>query len=280
MLTYIIWDISPRIFSVDLFGIPFVLHWYSLLFAVAFLLGQVLLSYLFKADGVPVSNVDSLLLYMVVATVIGARLGHYLFYEWELLFTHPTQWLGSLVSLPFYGLASHGAFVSILCALYLFSRRVGNLSFLWLTDRIAIGVALAGMLIRLGNLFNSEIYGKPTDKPWGFVFIRETDVVLFPIVPRHPTQLYEAFFCLFLFVLTFYLWKQKRKMLPEGVITGLFLVLLFSFRFMVEFLKNPQEDFENQLLLDMGQWLSIPAILVGLCIFYFALKTSYSKASR
>jgi prolipoprotein diacylglyceryl transferase len=143
---------------------------------------------------------------------------------------------------------------------------------LWLADRIVIAVALGGALIRLGNLFNSEIYGKPTDLPWGFVFVRETDFNLLPLVPRHPTQLYEAFFCLLLFAFTFYLWKYKRLTLPEGTTTGLFMVLLFSFRFMIEFLKTPQEDFENSMLLNMGQWLSIPAILSGFSILFYAQK--------
>jgi prolipoprotein diacylglyceryl transferase len=146
---------------------------------------------------------------------------------------------------------------------------------LWLADRVVIAVALGGALIRLGNLFNSEIYGKPTDLPWGFVFVRETDFNLLPLVPRHPTQLYEAFFCLLLFALTFYLWKQKRHQLTEGTITGLFLVLLFSFRFMVEFLKTPQEDFEDAMLLNMGQWLSIPAILIGILILFYAQKQKF-----
>ncbi|MFN8349292.1 MAG: prolipoprotein diacylglyceryl transferase [Spirosomataceae bacterium] len=272
MLAYIIWDFSPEFFSVAFFGHSVSLHWYSLLFASAFLVGQAVLTYLFRADRMDASHLESLLLYMVVATVVGARLGHYLFYEWELLLAQPGQWFLSLISLPFYGLASHGAAVAILLALYLYTRKPGNPSFLWLTDRIVIAVALGGMMIRLGNLFNSEIYGTPTDLPWGFVFVRETDFRLLPLVPRHPTQLYEAFFCLFLFGLTFYLWKQRRHRLPEGTGTGIFMILLFGFRFMVEFLKNPQEGFENELLLNMGQWLSLPAVLTGLCILYYAQK--------
>lgn len=272
MLASIIWDISPNVITIDLFGISLPIHWYSLLFASSFLIGQWLLSSIFRSDGVAVSKTESLLLYMVIATVIGARVGHYLFYEWELLVAQPFDWFLSMISLPFYGLASHGAIITILLALFLYSRQSGNPSFFWLADRIVIAVALGGALIRLGNLFNSEIYGKATDLPWGFVFVRETDFNLLPLVPRHPTQLYEAFFCLFLFVLNFYLWKHKRHQLAEGIITGLFMVLLFGFRFMVEFLKTPQENFENQMLLNMGQWLSIPAILTGFIIIFYAQK--------
>lgn len=275
MLAYIIWDISPNVITIDLFGASLPIHWYSLLFASSFLIGQALLSSIFRSDGVTVSKTESLLLYMVIATVIGARGGHYLFYEWELLVAQPWDWFLSMISLPFYGLASHGATITILLALFLYSRQPDNPSFFWLADRVVIAVALGGALIRLGNLFNSEIYGKPTDLSWGFVFVRETNFNLFPLVPRHPTQLYEAFFCLFLFALTFYLWKYKRHTLLEGTTTGLFIVLLFSFRFMVEFLKTPQEDFENQMRLNMGQWLSLPAILTGLVIIFYAQKQKF-----
>lgn len=274
MLAYIIWDISPNVITIDFFGASLPIHWYSLLFASSFLVGQTLLSFIFRSDGVAVSKTESLLLYMVIATVAGARLGHYLFYEWELLVTQPWDWFLSMISLPFYGLASHGAVIPILLALYLYSRKPDNPPFLWLADRIVIAVALGGTLIRLGNLFNSEIYGKPTDLPWGFVFVRETDFNLFPLVPRHPTQLYEAFFCLLLFAFTFYLWKYKRFTLPDGTTTGLFMVLLFSFRFMIEFLKTPQENFENQLFLNMGQWLSIPAVLTGFAILFYSRKST------
>ena len=279
MLAYIIWDISPNVITIDFFGASLPIHWYSLLFALSFLVGQALLSFIFRSDGIAVSKIESLLLYMVVATVIGARVGHYLFYEWELLVAQPWDWFLSMISLPFYGLASHGAAITILLALYLYTRKTGNPTFLWLTDRIVIAVALGGALIRLGNLFNSEIYGKPTNLPWGFVFVRETDFTLLPLVPRHPTQLYEAFFCLLLFTSTFYLWKYKRHTFPEGTNTGLFMVLLFSFRFMIEFLKTPQESFENQMFLNMGQWLSIPAILTGILILFYAQyrKFRYSK---
>jgi prolipoprotein diacylglyceryl transferase len=274
-LAYIIWDISPNVITIALFGASLPIHWYSLLFAAGFLVGQALLSSIFRSDGIAVSKTESLLLYMVIATVTGARLGHYLFYEWELLFAQPGEWFRSMISLPFYGLASHGAAVAILLALYLYSRKPDNPPFLWLADRMVIAVALGGALIRLGNLFNSEIYGKPTDLPWGFVFVRETDFNLLPLVPRHPTQLYEAFFCLFLFVLTFYLWKYKRHTLPKGAITGLFMVLLFGFRFAVEFLKEPQENFENQMVLNMGQWLSIPVVLAGFLILFYAQKLKF-----
>jgi phosphatidylglycerol:prolipoprotein diacylglycerol transferase len=265
-LVSIIWDIDPRIYTLKIFDAEWPITWYGLLFAASFLIGQQLMVYLFKRENKPVSDVEVLTLYVVIATVIGARLGHYLFYEWELLISQPGQWVQSMLSLPFRGLASHGAIIPILGALYLYSRKRSEQPFLWVVDRVVIVVSLGGTLIRQGNLLNSEIYGKPTTVPWGFEFVRETDPDLLPIVSRHPTQLYEALFCLFLLALTLYLWKQKRRQLPNGFITGLFLVLLFSFRFLVEFLKASQENFENNMPLNMGQILSLPAILTGLII--------------
>lgn len=265
-LSFITWDVAPEIATLALFGLEIPISWYSLLFAGGFLGGQQLMAYIYKRDHKPVANVETLMLYVVIATVVGARLGHYLFYEWELLLAEPDQWIKSMLRLPFRGLASHGATLTLFGASYLYSRQRADQPFLWVVDRVVIVVSLAGALIRLGNLFNSEIYGKPTSLPWGFVFVRETDPALLPLVPRHPTQLYESLFCLFLLGLTFYLWQQKRHPIADGLITGLFLVLLFNFRFLVEFLKANQEDFENGMTLNMGQILSIPAILTGLVI--------------
>ncbi|WP_138989744.1 prolipoprotein diacylglyceryl transferase [Larkinella sp. C7] len=265
-LVFIIWDFDPRIYTLAIFGGEWPIAWYGLLFAASFLGGQLVMRYIYKRDRKPVADLEILMLYVVLATVIGARLGHYLFYEWELLVAQPGRWLTSMLSLPFEGLASHGATIVIPVALYLYSRKRSDQPFLWVVDRLVIAVSLGGALIRLGNLLNSEIYGKPTTLPWGFVFVRETDPALLPLVPRHPTQLYESLFCLFLLALTFALWKQKRYRLPNGFITGIFLILLFGFRFLVEFLKTSQEDFENSMVLNMGQILSIPAILVGVII--------------
>ncbi|MFC5412340.1 prolipoprotein diacylglyceryl transferase [Larkinella bovis] len=262
-LAYIVWDVDPQLTSLAVFGSDWPITWYGLLFALSFLVGQRLLRYLYKQEEKPVSDVEVLTLYGVVATVVGARLGHYLFYEWELLLADPAHWVQSMLRVPFEGLASHGATIALLVALSLYSRKRPDQSFLWVLDRVVIIGSLAGALIRLGNLFNSEIYGTPTRLPWAFVFVRETDPDLLPLVPRHPTQVYESLFCFLLFALTFSLWKQKRHHLADGFIAGLFLVLLFSFRFFVEFLKTNQEDFEHNLVLNMGQLLSIPAVLVG-----------------
>ena len=275
MFSAITWDVSPDLFTIRAFGTEIPIAWYGFLFAMSFLLGQQLMAYIFRKEGKPASDLELLTIYTVLGTVIGARLGHYLFYEWELLLGDPLRWLADLVTPPFRGLASHGATIAIPAALYLYARRKPDQPFLWVVDRVVIIASLGGILIRLGNLLNSEIYGTPTSLPWGFLFVYETDPALLPVVPRHPTQLYEALFCLFLLVLTFCLWRYKRQSLPMGIITGLFITLLFSFRFLVEFLKNDQSAFEQGLALNMGQILSIPAILVGLLILWYARRNAY-----
>jgi phosphatidylglycerol:prolipoprotein diacylglycerol transferase len=274
MLSYFTWDVSSEIFEINLFDLHLPLRWYGVLFAIGFLVGQQIVYYLFRKDGKPSKDVDSLTIYLVVATIIGARLGHYLFYEWEYLLRAPGSWLVDLIIPPYLGLASHGATIAIPIALYLYSRKRADQSFLWVMDRVVIPVALGGAFIRFGNFMNSEIYGKATSLPWGVMFVRETNPALLPAVPSHPTQLYEAAWCLIILAITFGLWKFKRNSIPEGTIAGVFLILLFSFRFFVEFLKNNQESFENNLTLNMGQLLSIPAVLMGIIILVVVNKKS------
>jgi len=270
LISSIVWNVSPEIFSLKLWNTSVSFAWYGLLFVAGLVLGQQILVYIFRREGKPMRDVEAITVYLFIAIVIGARLGHFVFYEWQLLVTHPGKWLRILVTPPFQGLASHGAMICMLLALYLYTRKRPDQSFFWVLDRVVIAVAVGGMMIRLGNLFNSEIYGKPTSLPWGFLLVRETNPALLPVVPRHPTQLYESLFCLLLLVFTFVLWKYKRHQLAAGVITGLFLILLFSFRFLIEFLKNNQSDFEQNLTLNMGQILSIPAIVIGLVILWMA----------
>ncbi len=262
----IVWNVSPEIIKLDIGDVTLPIAWYGLLFASGFIIGQQLLFYIFRQDGKPATDVDTLTVHVVIATVVGARLGHFIFYEWEILLANPVRWLKILITPPFMGLASHGGTLAIVVSLYLYARHKPDQPFLWVTDRVTIPVSLGAALIRLGNLFNSEIYGKPTDLPWGMRFVRETDPSLLPVVPRHPTQVYEAFFYLFLLVLTFILWKYKRYQLPQGFTTGVFLILLFGFRFLIEFVKNNQAGFEDSLSLNLGQLLSIPVIVMGIVI--------------
>jgi phosphatidylglycerol:prolipoprotein diacylglycerol transferase len=266
MLTYIAWNVNPDIYTFNINGTELPLRWYGVLFAAGFLIAQQILYYIFRKDLKPSGDVDKLTIYIVVGTIIGARLGHYIFYEWELLLQAPGTWFISLITPPFSGLASHGGTMAVLVAIYLYSRQKDDQSFLWVVDRIAVVAPLTGAFIRFGNLMNSEIYGEATSLPWAFIFQRETDPSLLPLEPRHPTQLYEMLVYLLLFAYTFYLWKYKRATIPVGTITAVLLIVLFTARFLIEFLKNNQSGFENELFLNMGQLLSIPAVILGIVI--------------
>ncbi len=261
MLSFITWNVSKEIFTIPEFaGLgPFPIRWYGLLFALAFVIGQQLMIHIFKKEHKPLADIDSLTLYMVFATVLGARFGHFLFYEPEVLIKNPLE----VILPPYAGLASHGAIIGILTGLWLYSRtrsKTGQ-TFLWVADRIAITVALAGVFIRLGNLMNSEIFGKITEKPWGFIFMQNHE---FSKYPRHPTQLYEAAAYLVLFFLLVWLWNKYKAQTPSGMLVGIFMIWVFTFRFIIEFFKENQVDFEEGLALNMGQTLSIPAILLGI----------------
>ncbi|QCR20927.1 prolipoprotein diacylglyceryl transferase [Pontibacter sp. SGAir0037] len=260
ILDYITWTVEPEIFSIGFLTV----RWYGLFFALAFVFGQIIISRIYVAEGRTEGDVDVLTLYMIIGTVIGARLGHTLFYAPDYYLSNPIEilkiWEG--------GLASHGATIGILLALWLFSRKQ-KFDYMWVLDRIVIVVALGGTFIRLGNLMNSEIIGRPADLPWAFKFVNNHEIingVAASADPRHPTQLYEALAAFLLFVLLYWLWKKYKSALPRGLLFGIFVTVLFTFRFLVEFLKENQEKFEDELALNMGQLLSIPLILVGLFI--------------
>ena len=362
MLDYILWNADPEIFKLG----SFVVRWYGLLFALGFLVAQQIMIYIFKRDGKPEKDVESLTLYMILATVIGARLGHCLFYEPAYYLSNPIDilkvWEG--------GLASHGATIGIITGLYLFARNKKGYSFLWIIDRIVIVVAFVGMCIRLGNFINSEIIGKPIDSQQGVVFLRDIDIILshnndairsvkFSSSPqeelhqkglapmtmnikfaprysekvlsthleqriqhvlkndlsirkhidhssfnqlqytltgsdhggytasiftygiiRHPAQLYESFSSLLIFFWLFFFWHKKGKKIINGELFGMFALVLFGLRFFYEFLKENQVNFEDDIALNMGQWLSIPMIILGLILLsriYFFQKNIKAK---
>ncbi len=270
LLLQVIWDINPDIFTIPILNHP--VRWYGLLFACAFVCSWVMMGKVYKLELRPEKYLDILAMYIIGGTIIGARLGHCLFYAPLHYLTHPLEFLYIWEG----GLASHGAAIGIIIAMILYCRKA-NESRWWLFDRITLVVPLSGMFIRIGNLMNSEIIGKPTTLSWGFKFPGSSeDQLLMAIhgikaVPaRHPAQLYEAFFCLLLFLLMYFLWKRKRKSLPPGFTFGLFCTLLFTFRFCIEFLKEAQEKWEEKIDLDMGQNLSIPFIIGGICIMYYS----------
>lgn len=261
-LLFVHWNIDPEIFRIG----PIAVRWYGLLFASAFFFGYLIMQQIFKREGLKQEVLDSLTMYVFIATVVGARLGHCLFYEPAYYLSHPLEilfvWHG--------GLASHGAAIAIVIGLWLFSRKHKK-SFLWIFDRVVITVALGGMFIRLGNLANSEIYGHPTNLPWAFIFEREN------MIPRHPTQIYEAlsYFALFALLMVFYF--KTRVAEKQGFLFGFFLICLFGARFVIEFFKENQVEFEQGMLLNMGQWLSIPFILAGIALIFYALKQKQAE---
>ncbi len=259
---YVVWDFDPVIFTV--FGRPVV--WYGLLWAVSFVVGYYIIRKMFRREMPDKQDAadaltDRLLIYMIVGSIVGARLGHCLFYEPSYYFAHPWKFLAVWEG----GLASHGGAIGILLALYLFSRKE-KMPYVGVVDRIVVVVALAGALIRLGNLTNSEIYGFETTMPWGFKFVRdcppEWSVEMVPAC--HPTQIYEALFCIATFIYLMYAYFKKNLVFKKpGMMLGVFLIVIFGSRIMIEFLKRPQVDFENNMILDMGQWLSIPFVIAG-----------------
>jgi phosphatidylglycerol:prolipoprotein diacylglycerol transferase len=271
LLNYITWNPAPEIFTIP--GIDWPVRWYGLMWALAFIVSHFFMNRIFKAEKRSDKALDTLTLYIILGTVIGARLGHCLFYgPWfdetlqngmviEGYLSHPLNMLKVYEG----GLASHGGAIGIIIAMILFCRKQKE-SWLWLFDRLVVVVPIAAMCIRLGNLINSEIIGKVTDVPWAFIFLQEDKL------PRHPAQLYEAVFCFLLFILMYWLWKNKRNNFGPGFMFGLMCILLFTERFFDEFLKENQVDFENGHLLNNGQWLSIPFILIGAFMIWRSFK--------
>lgn len=259
MLGYIHWSPDPEIFRIGFLAV----RWYGLLFASGFLIGYYIGEKMLKSEGVPQAWIDSLFFYIIIATIVGARLGHVFFYGWDYYSQHP----GEIFKVWHGGLASHGGAAGILIALWIHSRLVTKRTMLWSLDRIVVPTALVGAFIRLGNLMNSEIYGVETTLPWGFIFERNGETM-----PKHPTQLYEALFYILAFIILMVVYRKTTAKNRPGLILGLFFVLIFVPRFFIEFIKEDQEAFEAAMSLNMGQWLSIPFVLAGSYLVYRALK--------
>ncbi len=259
ILAYIHWNVSPEIFSLG----PLHVRWYGLMFAVGFLFGYSHGEKMFKHENIDLKWLESLFIYLIVATVVGARLGHVLFYGWDYYSQHPIEilyvWQG--------GLASHGGVLGILVALYFWSRKVSKRSILWVLDRVVVPTALVAALIRFGNLMNSEINGVETTLPWGFIFERNHETVA-----KHPTQIYESLSYLLTFGVMLYMyWKTKAKDY-QGLIFGVFFTMVFGARFLIEYIKEDQEAFEATMSLNMGQWLSVPFVLTGILLIVLAIR--------
>ncbi len=258
-LGYITWDVKPEI------GIhigPFNPRWYGILFASGFIIGYQLMSKMMQREHRPVTDMEPLTFHMIVGTLVGMRLGHCLFYDPAYYLTRPLEilkiWEG--------GYASHGAVIGISVALWLYSRSRPQQPFLWIIDRIAITVALAGCLIRTGNFFNHEMIGKPSDMPWAVVFTMKD------LIPRHPAQMYEALCYLGIFFLMRWLYNRYNATPPSGLLLGVFFVTVFGARFIIEFFKENQVLFEQLLPINMGQILSVPLVLLGVGLIWRALR--------
>ncbi len=254
-MSFIVWDISPYIFE----GVEF-FRWYGLSWMLGVVAGYQIMLYIYKREGLDREEVSPLALYLMLGAIIGARLGHVLFYDPIYYWQNPIEILPIKIQPSFeftglLGLASHGGVIGALVALYLYNRRYPK-GYLWLLDRLVIAGASLGGFIRLGNLMNSEIIGVPTKLPWAFVFTRVD------LLTRHPAQLYEAI-CYFLISLVLLLW-WRRGSYKQGFLFGLGMVLIFTQRFLMEFVKENQVAFEEELFLNMGQILSIPLIGLGI----------------
>lgn len=264
MLNYITWAADPVLFSIG----PFTVRWYGPMFAIGFIAGYEIVARMFRHEGAPERWLGILLLWTIAGTVVGARLGHVFFYEWDVYRENPISilyvWQG--------GLASHGGAIGIIIAVILFSIFTTKRSPLWTFDRLVIPIALTGGLIRLGNLMNSEIYGTATTLPWGFKFVRSREWhELYEGLACHPTQIYEAlvYFTLFALLMWMY-WKKNAEERP-GLIFGVFFIGIFLSRFFIEFIKNDQVAFEANMTLNMGQLLSIPFIMIGIFLVIYAM---------
>ncbi len=265
--SYIYWDQNRVLFTLG----PVTIRWYGIFFMLTFLIGAFLLDRIFRTEKKPPEDVSVLILFIMVGTIVGARLGHCLFY-------HPLQYLKdplSMLKVWKGGLASHGGAIGITAAILLYSRTRKGQSFWWLFDRLAIPIALGAVLVRVGNVFNSEIVGVPTTVPWGVVFARLRDGVA-----RHPAQLYEAIAYTFVFVVLVAVYIRYREKTPVGLLMGIFLFAAFTARFFIEFLKERQADYSGAMVLRVGQLLSIPLVVAGAVLLVRAMRAVRASAQQ
>lgn len=274
-LLYVTWDINPILLQIG----PLAIRYYSLLFIAGFPLGYWLFWKFYQREGVNTDLLEPLLYALLLGTIVGARLGHCLFYEPEFYLKHPAE----IIKVWHGGLASHGGAIGVLLAIFWYVHRYGKknrFDTMWVLDRLAIAICFAGCFIRLGNLFNSEIFGGATTLPWGFKFVRSAQWVAEygPAVYSpdgaacHPTQIYEALSYLILGLLLLWVYFKRSDKVYKGWIFGVFLIVLFGMRFLIEFIKNDQVDFESGMVFNMGQLLSVPFIVAGIVILVLSYK--------
>ncbi len=263
MMTYIIWNVDPNLID----GLEF-LRWYGICWLIGMYLAYQIMAHFYRQENIPDQELDSFVFYAVLGIIIGARLGHVLFYDPVYFWENPIEILPIRIHPSFQftglaGLASHGGVLGAFIAFYLYHRRYQR-DYLWVLDRIAIASSILFAFIRIGNLMNSEIIGSPSSLAWAFIFVRVD------LIPRHPAQIYEALAYLFSGILLYVLWKKTQFAQARGFIFGLGAALMASQRFLIEFLKENQVAFEAQLILNMGQMLSIPLILLGVAMMIWS----------
>ncbi len=277
MISSILWDVSPALLDLGSFQI----RYYSVFFALAFIVGYFIVKSFYKKENIPVSELDNLTVYVVIGGLAGARLGHCLFYDWAYFSNNileiflPVSFSPDFHFTGYQGLASHGGAIGIIIALLLFKRKSTKKSFFWVIDRVAVPTGFAGALIRMGNLMNSEIYGHHTDLPWGFIFARNGETV-----PSHPTQIYEAICYVITSIVLLRLYKVERFRNAKGFLLGVFFIMIFTARFFIEFVKENQVSFEEAMKLNMGQWLSVPVVLAGIGLVIWSLKRQKAVISE
>ncbi len=276
MLNYIHWNIDPEITKLGSIAI----RYYSLLFVTGLMVSFYVLKKFYNEEKIDPELLDKLFIYMGIGTILGARIGHCLFYEWFYFKDHlleifiPFQEINGVYEFTgFRGLASHGAGIGIISSVILYSY-LNKQNILSVLDKMAIATPLIGAFIRIGNLMNSEIIGKETQVSWAFVFERIDST------PRHPSQLYEALAYTIIFLIIYLLYRSYSKITQAGFYAGVFLILTFTARFFIEFVKENQEVFEKDMNLNMGQWLSIPYILIGIFLVIWSFNKKKEILSK
>lgn len=277
IVNYIHWNPDPEL--INIFGIS--IRYYGLLFAGGLIISIYILGWIYKQENLPSEHLEKLTIYAMIGILAGARLGHCLFYEPSYYLSHPLEIFlpvsfppgGGIEFTGFQGLASHGGALGVLIALYFYSRKTKH-SMIDTMDLIAVAAGVSLAFIRLGNFMNSEIIGMPTTKPWAVIFERVDNV------PRHPAQLYEAFSYLLIFAVMIILYKKQREKFKNGFLFGLATVLFFTARFLIEFVKENQVGFEEEMAFNMGQLLSLPYILVGIGFMVYGLRKTRAEVVK
>jgi prolipoprotein diacylglyceryl transferase len=252
-----IWNFDPVLLSLG----PITIHWYGALFAAAIMAGLQYMKWIYRQDEVDIASLDDLLIYAVIGIVVGARLGHCFFYDPSYYLTNPLK----ILAIHQGGLASHGGGLGVIIAVYFYARK-NHIRHLWLLDRLAIATALFGIFVRSANFINAEILGKPSDVAWAIIFERVDTI------PRHPAQLYEAFAYLSIFLILHLLYKQSQIKQRPGMLLGVFLLLTFTARFVVELFKQGQAAYSLDISMNTGQLLSLPFFVVGIYLVVNAAK--------